>query len=110
MATDDPLWDALRSAHGRLAPGVDRFPAQAPWEPQSYPAGTDKSKHDQEVERSVPRVPEVPSQNEYQWTCGTNPAAADLGSDWEERCAILEFDGGLSRQEAERYASDELRG
>ena len=29
--------------------------------------------------------------------------------DWEERAAILEYDGGLSREEADRQALDEIR-
>jgi len=32
----------------------------------------------------------------------------DLRAAWEERAAICEYDGGLSRQEAERIASEEI--
>ena len=33
----------------------------------------------------------------------------DWRIDWEERAAILEYDGGLSREAADRQALDELR-
>ncbi|MDI9431534.1 MAG: hypothetical protein QM570_07435 [Planctomycetota bacterium] len=33
----------------------------------------------------------------------------DWRIDWEERAAILEYDGGLSREAAERQALDEIR-
>lgn len=33
----------------------------------------------------------------------------DWRIDWEERAAILEYDGGLSREAADRQALDEIR-
>ncbi len=38
---------------------------------------------------------------------GLDPAA--VIEDWTERASIREFDGGLSREDAERAALDELR-
>lgn len=35
---------------------------------------------------------------------------ADLVSEWEERAAILEYDAGLPREEAERKAWEMVRG
>ncbi|MDI6450227.1 hypothetical protein [Anaerobaca lacustris] len=32
----------------------------------------------------------------------------DWRIDWEERAAILEYDGGLNREEADRQALDEI--
>jgi hypothetical protein len=42
--------------------------------------------------------------------CATSPADHDLWVEFEERAAILEYDGGFSRVEAERRAHAEVYG
>ena len=42
-------------------------------------------------------------------TRGTVADVADVPADFEERAAILQFDEGLSRDEAEARAADELK-
>jgi hypothetical protein len=50
---------------------------------------------------AVPRVPPVPLENEE---------ADELADRFEERVAILEYDGGWTRVEAERLARLEVYG
>jgi len=64
--------------------------------------GTDKFKQFQCVSKLVPHVPHVPRQNDNGWD------ENDWRMAFEERAAILEYDGGHSRQEAERLARDEI--
>ncbi|MBD3170815.1 MAG: hypothetical protein GF307_15165 [candidate division Zixibacteria bacterium] len=35
--------------------------------------------------------------------------SSDKGEDFEERPAIMEFDGGLSREEAEKYSEINMK-
>ncbi len=53
----------------------------------------------------VPTVPTVPTSGEKGRVCATGGEASGA---WEERAAILEYDGGFSRAEAERRALAEL--
>lgn len=78
-----------RSRHGEFVPGVPQTETAA---------GTDnrlKSLH-------VPAVPVVPVQNT------TMHIDADRWAAFEERAAIMEYDGGLSRPEAEARAAELL--
>lgn len=52
----------------------------------------------------VPPVPPVPPQNNDDWD------ENDLWHAYEERAAIMEFDGGLARHEAEALAWLEVFG
>lgn len=51
---------------------------------------------------AVPPVPPVPPENSV--------SVQELQAEYEERAAIMEFDGGLSRAEAERLAWAEVYG
>jgi hypothetical protein len=51
---------------------------------------------------AVPPVPPVPPENSV--------SVQELRVEYEERAAIMEFDGGLSRAEAERLAWAEVYG
>ena len=62
--------------------------------------GTEKAELKQGVRPAVPTVPTVPTPKQIEDT-------REL-ADWEERAAILEFDGGFSRAEAESLALAEL--
>ena len=57
---------------------------------------------DQHLARPVPHVPHVPLEN--------NDAENELADRFEERAAILEYDGGRPRPEAERLARIEVFG
>ena len=78
------------------------------WEPLSTPLGTDKDLSDQTLSRPVPTVPTVPSEKQDASHRTAAEAAAEALEAWEERAAILQFDGGWSRAEAEHKASEEL--
>jgi len=64
--------------------------------------GTEKHKQYHRFDKHVPRVPHVPRENDNGWD------ESDWQMAFEERAAILEYDGGHSRQEAERLARDEI--
>lgn len=108
MATD-PFAEALRAAY-QATPGaaLQRFPVENHWEPQVEKLGTAKADADQSVNPTVPRVPRVPSEN------GTMPhrmaaeAASEALATWDERAAIREYEGGMSRREAELTTAMEL--
>jgi hypothetical protein len=105
LATEGPLWRAIRATHERWTPGApEQFPPPPRWELQKAPVGTEKPPLDQQVARAVPTVPTVPT--EKQKECART--GAEARGAWEERAAILEFDGGFSRAEAERLATEEL--
>lgn len=105
MGTDDPLAEALRKAYAALSPeGVERFPLKLEWEPLSHVVGTDKPQQDQGVKATVPAVPTVPTNFEYIQHCTPEEALAA----WDERAAIREFDGGMSRETAEELTTCEL--
>jgi hypothetical protein len=58
----------------------------------------------EELAGAVPDVTGVPADFEKEEARGVEDARAE----WEERAAILEFDGGHSRAEAERRAMAEV--
>lgn len=100
MAIEDPLWRAIRAAHERWSPDTAaRFPPSRQWEPGEPELGTEKAAFDQELTAAVPGVPAVPGVSEE-----------EARMEWEERAAILEFEGGFARAEAERRATRELGG
>ena len=70
--------------------------------------GTDKDISDQYVSGAVPTVPTVPTKKEKECTRGSEGGDLEVRADWEERAAILEFDCGLSRADAEARARGEL--
>lgn len=108
MATDDPLWRAIQAAHARWSlGGLERFPPAPVWEPEVPAVGTQEAEGKQSDKASVPTVPTVPALCEE---LGTAPplGAADARALWEERAAIKEFCGGMSREAAERGAALEL--
>lgn len=106
--TDDPLWEAIQAARARWSPHtLARFPSKPKWEPSAKGLGTGKADTDQQARASVPTVPTVPIKWGY-GTQRTQPITDDQLAAWEERAAVLEFDGGMSRPEAERNAALEL--
>ena len=58
---------------------------------------------DQGLSVTVPHVPRVPHENDNGWD------ENDWQMAFEERAAILEYDGGHSRQESERLAREEIK-
>jgi Fe-S cluster biosynthesis and repair protein YggX len=70
--------------------------------------GTGEGPSIQRVSASGSQVPAVPGENDKQGKCAADQAAAEAWATWAERAAILEYDGGMSRAEAERRATDEL--
>jgi hypothetical protein len=66
--------------------------------------GTEEHKQQQLLSNSVPRVPLVPLENSQAEN------EEDLRVAFEERAAILEYDGGWPRPEAERLARIEVFG
>jgi hypothetical protein len=103
------LEDELAALWGRHRPGERAgshpFPmGTAPaveWEPEN-------SAVKQQLTEPVPGIPTVPTEFDK----GVEPGSAGCGLagmvEWEERAAILEFDGGMSRREAELRAAAEL--
>lgn len=77
------------------------------WEPEAPAVGTQEAEEKHSDKASVPAVPTVPALCEE---VGTAPplSAADARALWEERAAIKEFCGGMSREAAEREATLEL--
>lgn len=57
---------------------------------------------------SVPMVPAVPTESRQRREPGSGQGDGAAYAEWEERAAILEYDGGFSRAEAERRAKLEL--
>jgi hypothetical protein len=106
MHNPDPFLEALRGAYERHAPDrLARFPAFPGREPLGGEPGTEIPHSFPHDVAAVPRIPKVPVQNPDE---GPLRAPFDL-ADWEERAAIMEYDGGLSREEAERVAWEDLR-
>jgi len=66
--------------------------------------GTHKTKSIQQVSDPVPHVPHVPLENDNSWS------EEDWQAAFDERAAILEYDGGFPRAEAERRAREEVFG
>jgi len=75
----------------------DRFPPPASWEQAADVVGTEKPASNQGDKVFGSHVPTVPAKNRE----GAQCKAADAWAAWEERAAILEYDGGLDRIEAE---------
>lgn len=96
MGSSDRLARALRTLSGRFPPPPD-------WEPAAERVGTENPSPDQGDGRPVPTVPAVPTKNEE-----AAQREADASAAWQERAAILEYDGGFSRAEAEARATAEL--
>lgn len=91
MAIDDPIAAALRAACaalGALAPAQPLAP------PLQWPSG----------QAGAPPAP----LSGLQAAESAPFAAADLWAAWVERAAICEYEGGLSRNEAERLTATEL--
>jgi hypothetical protein len=109
LATDDPLWKAIRAAHERWSPETaERFPPPPEWEPADAEVGTENGQAGQELTAPVPTVPTVPTlPDEFRRATRAERLAEERAA-WEERAAILEFDAGLGREEAERQAAEEL--
>jgi hypothetical protein len=103
MTDADPITEALRRAKAVWA--ADGFPAAAAGNPGAPEVGTVKSPRHQSLETQVPSVPTVPTPREKG---RVRTSLAEVMANWEERAAILEYDGGWPRAEAERRASDEL--
>ncbi len=78
MANDDPLHAAIKAAHARWSP---KMAGRLRPNPKFEPLG-EAAKGDE--------------------------AAAEAHAAWLERSAILEYDGGLSRSEADRKATLDL--
>jgi len=109
LATDDHLWRAIKAAHERWSPETaERFPPAPQWEPPGPTVGTENCAPDQEVMETVPTVPAVPAQFDEIHQDGRAQQLADQHMAWEERAAILEFSGGLTREEAERVAAEQV--
>lgn len=111
MATDDLLRATIKAAHERwYPPAAERFPPKAGWEPLGLSVGTENTPSDQNLMGPVPTVPTVPTSKQYELRCTHEHAAAEALVAWEERAAIIQFEGGLSREDAERRATEEMGG
>ena len=120
MATDDAMRAAILAAHARWSGApAERFPVNSDWEPLAADQGTAKAAPDQGLTASVPRVPTVPSEKQYRShrtgstetadaTGGRGGASAEAWAAWVERAAIREYDGRMSRAEAEVRTALEL--
>ncbi len=112
MATNDALQKAILAAHAGWSGGVgERFPVDS--EPGTVFAepGTPKDEKEQGVKGRVPGVPGVPGKKQYRSARTASPetnALADAWATWVERAAIREYDGGMSRAEAEVRTALEL--
>ena len=96
MATRDRFNRAFR-AIGELFPTADK------WEPKSAPPGTEKP-----TPRSKSGGGRFPgSQGSQRREDRAHHVESDAWAAWEERAAILEYDGGFSRAEAEARATAE---
>lgn len=105
MVSDDPLWAAIRAAHERWSPtSAGVFPPSPGWEQRSGVVGAEISLPSQSVSDGVPTDPTDPTQKQDEWSWPAPATDPDDAGEWEERAAILEFDAGLSRLEAERLA------
>ena len=105
LATDDPLWSAIQSARAKWSPDApERSPLKSPWGPLAPSGGDRQPLMAQGFAAAVPTVPTVPTENKY-----IPPRTpADVLHDWEERAAIIEYEGGYSRADAERMATEAL--
>ena len=111
---------AILAAHARWsASPAERFPVNSDWEPPAADLGTAKASPDQSLAGPVPRVPRVPSEKQHRShrTGSTETAdatglrggaSAEAWAAWLERAAIREYEGGMSRAEAEVRTALEL--
>lgn len=107
--TDDLLWKAIRSANERWSlGGAVEFPPPPRWEPLEAAVGTDEHQCFPLLREPVPTVPTVPTAESEGRNAERRERVAALRMDWEERAAILEYDCGLTRVEAEAQAAEEL--
>lgn len=92
-------------------PDLSRFAVFAtrhvPHVPQTFstwgtPVQIEKNKQYQRHSLTVPLVPHVPHENDMGWN------EEDWRVAFDERAAILEYDAGLSRAEAERQARRDI--
>ena len=77
-------------------------------EPERKLPGTENADQDQTVIAAVPAVPTVPSVSEHQQRLTHAERREAEAMEWQERAAVLEFSGGLSREDAEQQAALEL--
>ena len=108
MATEDPLWAAIRRVRRRLG-GSDQFPPSPPWEPSQQAGGSEIIQPGQSVDAPGPTVPTVTTTKEETTQFRALQTAHAVRGDWEERAAILEFEAQLDRATAERLALEEVR-
>ena len=109
MATDGTFAEALRAAYATLAPGGDeRFPAASGWEPPTPEVGTAKRLINPEVKAGSTQAPAVPFEKHKTQERTPAPGAAEAWVEWQERAAIREYDGGMSRETAEILTAVEL--
>ncbi len=112
MATDDALLKAILAAHAGWVSGVgERFPVDSEPGTVFVELGTAKDDKEQYVRGPVPGVPGVPGKKQYRSARTASPetnALADAWATWVERAAIREYDGGMSRAEAEVLTALEL--
>ena len=102
---DSALSVAIRAAHRQWSSeGKDRLPPKFEWEPRAGEVATGQTLADQGVASTVTSVTSVTTEKHKTEHC----ARAEALAVWEERAAILEFDGGFSRREAEQSATIEL--
>ncbi|CAH1653479.1 hypothetical protein CHELA1G11_13696 [Hyphomicrobiales bacterium] len=88
---------AVFAGKGRPVPLVPQAPTT-----RGTGGELEKDKYNQSLNVYVPLVPHVPPKNDSGWNEDEWLAAFD------ERAAILEYDGGWSRAEAERLAREEI--
>lgn len=101
-SADDPLWAAIRALHARYSPAAaDKFPQTPLWERRARAAGNRQGLTPQRISEPVPTGPTVPGEKDDIAQC----AIASVDGDFDERAAILEYEGGLERIEAERRAA-----
>ena len=97
------LDDELRQLWSRFRPanGPTQNAASGTWDQD---VGPSKSLTENDFQPLVPQFPPVPRVLHAAADAQHEPVLKDDAGDLEERAAILEFDGGLSRAEAEERA------
>lgn len=98
----DPLAGAIAAARRQFGAAA---PASGNRERGFAEVGTRNSSANQTDGGSVPTGPTVPTAGE---DARQHVDEIDRLAAYEERAAIMEFDGGLDRQEAERRAQEDL--
>lgn len=106
MATDDPLWRAIAAARARWSPEAPPLsPPPTEWGQPSPLGGDGKGQSRQGFARSVPTVPGVTTEKQDASPRTPQEAALDAWGEWQERAAILEYEGQHARAWAEALAS-----